>query len=358
MPSPSVAYDAFLLVSFGGPEGPDDVLPFLANVTRGRDVPQARLAEVAEHYLRFGGVSPINEQCRALTAALAAEFAAHGIDLPVGLGNRNWHPMLADTLRTMAAGGVRRVLALVTAAYASYSGCRHYREDLADACAQVGPDAPAIDRIRLYFNHPGFVQPQIDAALAALHRLPVGVRDEAALAFTTHSIPEAMAQSSGPAGGAYVAQHAEVAALVARGVTAATGRAHPWRLVFQSRSGPPSVPWLGPDIGDHLRELAKSATPAVVVSPIGFLSDHVEVCYDLDVEAAAVAAELGLAYARAATVGTAPAFVTAVRELVVERLDPNAPRRTVGGLGAWPDRCLSGCCPNPRGPRPAVGGSD
>jgi ferrochelatase len=155
-----------------------------------------------------------------------------------------------------------------------------------------------------------------------------------------------------------VAQHAEVAALVARGVTAATGRAHPWRLVFQSRSGPPSVPWLGPDIGDHLRELAKSATPAVVVSPIGFLSDHVEVCYDLDVEAAAVAAELGLAYARAATVGTAPAFVTAVRELVVERLDPNAPRRTVGGLGAWPDRCLSGCCPNPRGPRPAVGGSD
>jgi ferrochelatase len=258
----------------------------------------------------------------------------------------------------MAAGGVRRVLALVTAAYASYSGCRQYREDLAQARAQVGSDAPTIDRIRLYFNHPGFVQPQIDAALAALRRLPDDSRDHAALAFTTHSIPEVMAQTSGPAGGAYVAQHAEVARLVAAGVAAATGRVHPWRLVFQSRSGPPGVPWLAPDIGDHLRELAKAATPAVVVSPIGFLSDHIEVCYDLDVEAAAVATGLGLAFARAATVGTAPAFVTAVRELVVERLDPDAPRRTAGGVGAWPDRCVSGCCPNPRGPRSAVGGSD
>jgi ferrochelatase len=356
--SPPAGYDAFLLVSFGGPEGPEDVLPFLTNVTRGREVPQTRLAEVAEHYLSFGGVSPINAQCRALTAALTAEFAAHGVDLPVHWGNRNWHPTLAETLREMAAAGIRRALALVTSAYASYSGCRQYREDLARARAEVGPGAPDVERIRLYFNHPGFVAPQIDAVLAALGRLPIDVRDEAALTFTTHSIPEAMARTAGPCGGAYVEQHAEVARLVADGVAAATGRVRPWRLVFQSRSGPPQVPWLEPDIADHLRELARSGARAVVVSPIGFLSDHVEVCYDLDVEARAVAADLGLEFARAATVGTAPAFVQAIRELVVERLDPDAPRRAVGGLGVWPDRCAAGCCPNPRGPRPAVGGSD
>jgi ferrochelatase len=358
VPNPVPPYDAFLLVSFGGPEGPDDVLPFLRNVTAGRGIPEARLAEVAEHYATFGGVSPINEQCRALCAAITAEFAAHGIDLPVHWGNRNWHPLLPETLHGLAESGARRVLAFVTSAYASYSGCRQYRENLAAALAPLGPDAPIVDRIRLYFNHPGFIDPQVDAVLAALDRLPAQVRPGAALAFTTHSIPGAMAATAGPTGGAYVAQHTEVARLVAAGVAAATGRDHPWRLVFQSRSGPPSVPWLEPDICDHLRRLAADAAPAVVVSPIGFLSDHVEVCWDLDVAARKVAADLGLPFERASTVGTAQAFVAAIRELVQERLEPSTPRAVRGASALWPDVCVAGCCPNPRGPRPAVGGED
>lgn len=347
-------FDAFLLVSFGGPESPDDVLPYLENVTRGRGVPPGRLAEVAGHYQLFGGVSPINAQCRALVAALEKEFACHDIDLPVYWGNRNWHPLLTDTLEQMTAAGVRRALALVTSAYSSYPGCRHYREDLAAAQAAAGPGAPSVEKIRQFFNHPGFVAPQISAALAALETLPEELQDRAALVFTTHSIPTAMAQHSGPHGDAYPTQHLEVARLVSDGVTAASGREHPWRLVFQSRSGPPTAPWLEPDVREHLRELSRSGTPAVVVSPIGFLSDHLEVCYDLDVEARAVADELGLAFARAATVGTAPEFVSAIRELVVERLEPGTPRRVLGKLGAGWDVCEPGCCPNPR--RPAQAG--
>jgi ferrochelatase len=348
-------YDALLLVSFGGPEEPADVLPFLRTVTRGRDVPEARLAEVAEHYYHFGGRSPINDQCRALQHALRARFAADGPDLPVYWGNRNWHPLLPDTLRRMADDGVRSALALLTSAYNSYSGCRQYREDLAAARAAVGPRAPRVDRIRAYFNHPGFVRPQITAVRAALDGLPAELRDRAALVFTTHSIPVRMAETSGPHGDAYVTQHLEVARLVAEGV-AAGGTAPTWRLVYQSRSGPPTVPWLEPDVGDHLRALAAAGVPAVVVAPIGFVSDHLEVAYDLDVEAAALAAELGLAFVRAATVGTAPEFISGIRQLVLERL-VDAPRSALGGLGADHDVCPAQCCPNPRAALPTVAGA-
>ncbi|HZE65561.1 MAG TPA: ferrochelatase [Sporichthyaceae bacterium] len=349
-------YDAFLLVSFGGPENPAEVLPFLRNVTRGRDVPEARLAAVAEHYQHFGGRSPINDQCRALCDALRTQFAADGLELPVYWGNRNWQPFLADTLRTMADDGVRHALALLTSAYNSYSGCRQYREDLAAARAEVGPDAPTVDRIRAYFNHPGFVRPQIAGVRAALDALPATLRADARLVFTTHSIPVRMAASSGPLGDAYVTQHHEVARLVAEGVAAATGRAHDWQLVYQSRSGPPSVPWLEPDVGDHLRALAAAGVSAVVVAPIGFVSDHLEVAYDLDVEARAVAAELGLAFVRAATVGTSPEFVAGIRELVCERLTGARQRAVLGRLGADHDVCPVHCCPNPRAALPTVGG--
>ncbi|MGQ0465836.1 MAG: ferrochelatase [Sporichthyaceae bacterium] len=342
-------YDAFLLVSFGGPEGPDDVLPFLRNVTRGRDVPEARLQAVAEHYLLFGGVSPINDQCRALLDALHAEFAAHGTDLPIYWGNRNCRPMLADTLAQMERDGVARALALFTSAYSSYSGCRQYREDLAAARAAVGPGAPRVDRIRHYFNHPGFVEPQIRGVRESLAALPTDLRAGAELIFTTHSIPTAMADGAGPAGGAYVAQHREVARLVAEAV------GHPWELVYQSRSGPPTIPWLEPDIGDHLRERAAAGVRAVVVAPIGFVSDHMEVRFDLDVEACAVAAELGVAFVRAPTVGTAPEFVAAVHELVQERI-AGAPPRALGEFGPHHDVCPAQCCPNLRGPKPVVAG--
>jgi protoporphyrin/coproporphyrin ferrochelatase len=353
----SAGYDAFLLVSFGGPEEPADVLPFLRTVTRGRDVPEARLAAVAEHYRHFGGRSPINDQCRALCDALRARFAADGPDLPVYWGNRNWHPLLPDTLRTMAADGVRSALALLTSAYNSYSGCRQYREDLAAARAAVGPAAPRVDRIRAYFNHPGFVGPQVTAVRAALDALPPEVRSRAVLVFTTHSIPQCMAATSGPRGDAYVTQHREVARLVADGVAAAGGGAHEWHLVYQSRSGPPTVPWLEPDVGDFLRVLATAGVPAVVVAPIGFVSDHLEVAYDLDVEVRALAAELGVAFVRAATVGTAPEFVAGIRQLVLERV-AGGPRAALGVLGADHDVCPAQCCPNPRAAQPTVAGQE
>jgi protoporphyrin/coproporphyrin ferrochelatase len=349
-------YDAVLLVSFGGPEGPDDVLPFLENVTRGRGIPRERLAAVGEHYLHFGGVSPINEQNRALLAAIRADFAAAGLDLPVYWGNRNWDPYLADALREMAHDGVRRVLAFVTAAYSSYSGCRQYREDLAAAQTEVGQQAPRIDKIRHYFNSPGFVEPMIDNTIAALGALSPDVLCGARLAFTTHSIPLTQANTSGPGGGAYVDQHREVARLVAEGASQVVGRELGWDLVFQSRSGPPSQPWLEPDIGDHLRAERQRGTSAVVMVPIGFVSDHIEVVWDLDTEAVAVAAEIGLPVARAATVGTDPRFVAMVRELVCERLEqrPAAERRALGVYGPSWDACPVGCCPNPREHRPAV----
>ncbi|MFI1800977.1 ferrochelatase [Streptomyces sp. NPDC020379] len=362
-------YDALLLLSFGGPEGPDDVVPFLENVTRGRGIPRERLKEVGQHYFLFGGVSPINDQNRELLAALRKEFADHGIDLPVHWGNRNWAPYLTDTLREMAAAGHRRVLTLATSAYASYSGCRQYRENLADALAALegeGITPPRVDKLRHYFNHPGFVRPMAEATLAALAALPEDVREGAHLAFTTHSIPTAAADTSGPVeghgdGGAYVAQHLEVARLVADAVREETGVEHPWRLVYQSRSGAPHIPWLEPDICDHLETLHGAGAEAVVMVPIGFVSDHMEVKYDLDTEATAKAAELGLPVARAATVGADPRFAAAVRELVLERaatergLDPR--RCALGALGPSHDLCPVGCCPA-RAPRPAAAGAD
>jgi ferrochelatase len=337
-------YDALLLLSFGGPERPEDVVPFLNNVTRGRGVPSERLAEVAEHYYQFGGVSPINQQCRDLLAAIRADFADHGLDLPVYWGNRNWHPMLVDTVAQMRNDGVRRALAFVTSAYAGYSSCRQYLEDIANARAAIGPDAPVIDKLRQYWDHPGFVEPHIDAVRAA--RATLGSVDPATtrLVFTAHSIPTAMAASAGPEGGRYEAQLRETARLVAE----AAAPDLLYDLVWQSRSGPAHVPWLEPDINDHLAALADEGVRAVVVSPIGFVSDHLEVVWDLDTEAAGTAKRLGLDYVRAATPGTDPRFVAMVRELVLERLDPQhpAPRRRLGALPTW-DSCAPGCCPVP-----------
>jgi protoporphyrin/coproporphyrin ferrochelatase len=354
-------YDALLLLSFGGPEGPDDVMPFLRNVTRGRGVPEERLAEVAEHYQAFGGVSPINRQCRELLGALRAELGERGPGLPVYWGNRNWDPLLADTMERMARDGVRRAAVFVTAAYASYSGCRQYREDLADAARQVGErdlEPPALDKLRHYFNHPGFVEPMVTRTVSALDALPRRSRAGARLAFTTHSIPLAQARSSGPRGQAYVAQHRETAALVAEGVRARTGLEVSWELVYQSRSGPPGQPWLEPDIREHLELLRDEGVPGVVMVPIGFVSDHMEVIFDLDTEAVQRAGELDLTVVRAATVGTDPRFVAMIRELVLERAaaERGEPvvRRVCGTLNASHDVCPAACCPNPRAPRPAA----
>jgi protoporphyrin/coproporphyrin ferrochelatase len=333
-----VTYDAFLLVSFGGPEGPDDVMPFLENVTRGRGVPPERLAEVAEHYHHLGGVSPINAQCRELLAALGVELAVAGIDLPRYWGNRNWAPVLADTVAEMRDAGVRRALAFVTSAFGSYSSCRQYLEDIAEACAVVGPHAPVIDKIRHYHDHPGYVRPLADAVRAALATLPSERYPSTRLVFTAHSIPSTMDDRSGPTGGRYTAQLRETAALVA--VAAAPDLA--WDLVWQSRSGPPQVPWLEPDINHHLERLARAGVTGVVASPIGFVSDHVEVIWDLDHEAAGTAKRLGLDFARAATPGSDPRFVAMIAELVRERLD-NADRRALGTVPTW-DYCPTDCC--------------
>lgn len=354
-------FDALLLLSFGGPEQPDDVVPFLENVTRGRGIPRERLAQVGEHYFLFGGRSPINDQNRELLAALRASFDEAGIELPVYWGNRNWDPYLADTLREMAADGVQRAAVFTTSAYSSYSSCRQYRENLADAVAQV-PGAPRLDKLRPYFNHPGFVEPVVDAVVRALDELPQQVRHGAHLVFVTHSVPEDMAATSGPpdARRAYEAQHRDVADVVAGRVRALTGHAHRHDLVYCSRSGAPSTPWLEPDVNDHLEELATDGVPAVVLIPVGFVSDHMEVIYDLDTEALATAQRLGLPAARAATSGTDPRFVTMVRDLLVERAAAERgempPRPTLGGLPPRPDRCPAGCCPNLRGERPALCG--
>ncbi|MER7830707.1 ferrochelatase [Streptomyces sp. NPDC095602] len=362
-------YDALLLLSFGGPEGPDDVVPFLENVTRGRGIPKERLKEVGQHYFRFGGVSPINAQCRALLAALREDFAAAGLDLPVYWGNRNWTPYLTDTLREMVRDGRRRIAVLATSAYASYSGCRQYRENLADALAALeaeGLPLPKIDKLRHYFNHPGFVEPMVEGVLRSLAELDEGVRSGAHLAFTTHSIPDSAADTSGPVqdhgdGGAYVKQHLDVARLIADAVRERTGTAHPWRLVYQSRSGAPHIPWLEPDICDHLEELHKEGAPAAVMVPIGFVSDHMEVLYDLDTEATAKAAELGLPVRRSATVGADPRFAAAIRELLLERAaterGATVERCALGALGPSHDLCPVGCCPA-RAERPAAAGAD
>ncbi len=355
-------YDALLLVSFGGPEKPEDVVPFLENVTRGRGIPRERLEQVGEHYFLFGGRSPINDQNRSFLAALRGDLAEHGLDLPVYWGNRNWDPYLRDTLATMAADGVTRAACFVTSAYSSWSSCRQYRENLFDAVEGLD-GAPRLDKLRHYFNHPGFVDPVVDATLAALADLPDEVRDDARLVFVTHSIPTAMNDSSGdPAdgGGAYVEQHLSVAREVSDRVASATGRAHAHDLAFCSRSGAPHVPWLEPDINDHLEAEHAEGVPAVVIIPVGFVSDHMEVIYDLDTEALETAERIGLPARRAGTPGDDPRFVAMVRDLLVERATvergQDVARAAVGSLGPRWDRCPVGCCPNPRGERPALCG--
>ena len=360
MPSPA-PYDALLVVSFGGPEKPDDVLPFLRNVTAGRDIPDERLAAVGEHYHLFGGRSPINDQNRELVRAIEEDLHSHDLDLPVYWGNRNWDPFLADTLAQMKGDGIGRAACFVTSAYSSYSGCRQYREDLAGAVAEV-PGAPTLDRLRHYFNHPGFVDPMVDNTLAALADLPDSNRHDAHLVFVTHSIPTSMNAAAGPLGSAYVAQHRSVVAEIVDQVRDRTGHRYPSDLVYCSRSGSPSVPWLEPDVNDHLHLLKGRGVEAVVVVPIGFVSDHMEVVYDLDTEAAATAKELGLAFERAATCGVDPRFVGMVRQLLLERASAergeNPDRPFLGGLGASWDRCPAGCCANPRARKPALGGED
>jgi len=334
-------YDAVLLVSFGGPEGPADVVPFLENVLRGKQVPQARLLAVAEHYQHFGGVSPINAQNRELVAELRALFAERGPQIPVYWGNRNWHPLLPDTLEQMARDGGKNARGFFTSAYSSYSGCRQYRENLVAAAAIVGSGAPAISKLRAFFNHPGFIQPMVENVRVALSSIPEPRRAEASLVFTDHSIPLTMADSC-----QYVPQLQEAARLVAQEL----GRSE-FPLVYQSRSGPPSQPWLEPDIGDYLRQLpASTESRDVVVVPIGFVSDHMEVLFDLDTEAQQICQELGLNMVRAKTVGTHPQFIEMIRSLVLERMEESPDRLALGSKGASHDVCPVDCCPAPRRP--------
>jgi len=365
-----VAYDGILLAGFGGPEGQDDVIPFLRNVTRGRGIPDERLEEVAHHYRHFGGVSPINAQNRALKAALEAELARRGLDLPVYWGNRNWSPYLADAVREAAGAGDTRLLGLATSAYASFSSCRQYREDFARVLAETDlAGTVEIDKVRQFFDHPGFVQPFVDGVREALAGcLAEGLAPaEIRVLFSTHSVPLADAERSGPRdvdfgpGGAYQAQHEAVAAAV----MAEVGRAVPgaagidWSLVYQSRSGPPSQPWLEPDINDAMRELPGAGVRAVVIVPLGFVSDHMEVLWDLDTEAMETAAELGLRAVRTPTPGVDPAFVAGLVDLVEERLrgTPAADRPHRTGLGPWFDICRPACCENVRaGFKPAAAG--
>ena len=328
------SYDALLVVSFGGPEGMDDVMPFLANVLRGRNVPESRMREVAHHYELFGGVSPINGQNRQLIRALEEELERNGPRLPIYWGNRNWHPLLADTLRQMRDDGIKNALAFITSAYSSYSGCRQYREDIERAREGVGEGAPRVEKLRAFFNHPGFLGPNVENLRAALEQLPEARRAAARVAFTAHSVPASMA-----AGCDYERQLLETCRLTASGAGAAA-----WRLVFQSRSGPPTQPWLEPDICEHLRALKEAGTSDVVVAPVGFISDHMEVLYDLDTEARQLSEALGINMVRAATVGTHPEFVRMIRELILERLDPATPRRALGAFAPSHDVCPVDCC--------------
>ena len=309
-------------------------MPFLENVLRGRNVPRERMLEVADHYYQFGGNSPINEQNRALIAALEKELAAHGPNLPIYWGNRNWHPLLADTLRQMAADGIHRALAFVTSAYSSYSGCRQYRENIARAQEEVGPDRAAVDKLRVFFNHPGFIEPMIERTELRSHK-------------SRRSPRRGVVNFHRPQHSAGDGRRLPIRSATSRSMP--TGRdgvgRSDWHLVYQSRSGPPQQPWLEPDIGDFLRE--QHAIPSVqdvVIVPIGFISDHLEVLYDLDTEARELCDELGINMVRAATVGTHPRFIRMIRELIVERMTESADRPALGTLGPNHDVCPDDCC--------------
>ena len=330
-------YDAVLIVSFGGPEESKDVLPFLENVTRGRNIPHERLLEVAEHYYHFGGKSPINDQCRELMAALRNELEQHGPNLPIYWGNRNWQPFLADALRQMRDDGVKNALAFVTSGYSSYSGCRQYRENIAAAQAEVGEGAPKVDKLRVFYNHPGFIQASADRVREALGQFLPNELEWVRFFITAHSIPCSMAETS-----AYEKQLRETSRLVAEAAGVKNRE-----LVYQSRSGSPSHPGVG--------QAHEEGAKYVLVAPLGFVSDHMEVLYDLDTEAQELAAELGIKMVRAGTVGTHPAFIQMIRQLIAERVLPNEAKLAVGSFGANHDICPVDCCPAPqRGARPAA----
>jgi ferrochelatase len=371
-------YDAILLASFGGPEGQDDVLPFLRNVTRGRGIPDERLEEVSHHYRAFGGISPINGQNRALKAALEAELAARGIELPVLWGNRNWNPYLPQTLQEAYDAGHRRILMVTTSAYSSYSSCRQYREDIGVALTETGLNGKLeVDKVRQYFDHPGFVEPFLEGTTAGLAKVRQALANAGTpeapvhILFATHSIPTRDAEASGRSGdeprrfeqdSAYVAQHLATGAEIIRRLEAADPATGPleWSLVYQSRSGAPHVPWLEPDINDALEELAEKKVGGVVVVPLGFVSDHMEVAWDLDTEAKETSERLGLAFDRVPTPGTHHKFVAGLVDLITERTVANhiADRPAVTSLGPWYDVCRPGCCANFRMQKPTIAGAD
>jgi ferrochelatase len=335
-------YQALIVVSFGGPEGPDDVMPFLENVLRGKNVPRERMEEVAEHYQHFGGISPINEQNRELIAALQQAFARHQIDLPIYFGNRNWHPTIDEALEQMKSDGIEKALAFFTSAFSCYSGCRQYRENIEAARERLGAGAPEIHKLRMFFNHPLFVEACVERVREQLCQIPESRRSETRLVFTAHSIPMSMAE-----GCSYENQLLEASRLVAESVGTL-----PWDLVYQSRSGPPSQPWLEPDVVDFLRQLPDKGCQDAIVMPIGFLSDHMEVMFDLDIEASQACEEIGLNMRRAHSVGTHPRFVEMIVDLIVERMD-NGEKSVIGRLPASHDVCPAGCClPGTRPARP------
>ncbi|WP_306869056.1 ferrochelatase [Arthrobacter bambusae] len=369
-------YDAVLLASFGGPEGQDDVIPFLRNVTRGRGIPDERLEEVSHHYRAFGGISPINQQNRNLKAALEAELASRGISLPVLWGNRNWDPYIPQTLQEAYDAGHRRLLMVTTSAYSCYSSCRQYREDIGIALTESGLDGKLeVDKVRQYFDHPGFVEPFVEGTAAGLAEVKeklaaAGLQDAPVhILFATHSIPTRDAEAAGRSDAeprefeqdsAYVAQHLATGAEVVRRVEAESGLTAPWSLVYQSRSGAPSVPWLEPDINDAIEELAGQGIKGVVIVPLGFVSDHMEVAWDLDTEALETCKNLGIAATRVPTPGTHRTFVSGLVDLICERTVANniADRPAMTGLGPWYDICRPGCCANFRGEKPTIAGAD
>ena len=327
-------FDALIVVSFGGSECQADVMPFLENVLRGKNVPRERMLEVAEHYRHFGGVSPINEQNRQLIAALKNEFATHNIDLPIYWGNRNWHPLLPDTLRHMKNAGIKNALAFFTSIYSCYSGCRQYRENIAEAQASLGADASEIHKLRMAFNHPLYIAASVDRAKTAFAEISPARQSKTRFVFTAHSIPLAMAEGS-----EYATQLKETCRLVMEQIGD-----NPWSLVYQSRSGPPTQPWLEPDVCDFLRETKKeSDVQDVVIMPVGFVSDHMEVLFDLDTEAKNVCDEIGVNMARAKTVGDHPQFVSMIRELILERT-AGAEKRAIGDMPPNWDVCPMDCC--------------
>lgn len=343
-PLDEVPIDSILIVSFGGPEGMDDVMPFLENVLRGKNVPSERMLEVFEHYKQFGGVSPINEQCRQLISAIQQECNSRNLGLPIYWGNRNWQPMLADTLGTMATEGRKRAIAFFTSMFSCYSGCRQYRENIAAAQAEVGSKAPWVEKIRKGFNHPGFVAAQKDCLEQALAKLPEEEKAETLVLFSAHSIPKKMADNS-----RYEEQLREAAKLVCNAANHG-----PWELVFQSRSGPPQQPWLEPDVCDRIEQLhTEKGIKHVVVQPLGFISDHMEVLFDLDHEAADLCKEKGIQFVRAATIGVHPRFISMIVDLIEERMSLDTERPFIGGYGPSHDLCPANCCLYPQtGGRP------